>query len=101
MTKQATLYARVSTDQQSEKGYSIPSQLKACRDYAERQGWKIVGEYADDCSGTIPVAHRPEGARLYQDIEGRQVDAVVLYTMDRAARDEDVLERSRLFEVTL
>ncbi len=92
MTKQATLYARVSTDQQSEKGYSIPSQLKACRDYAERQGWKIVGEYADDCSGTIPVAHRPEGARLYRDIEQRQVDAVVLYTMDRAARDEDVLE---------
>jgi len=92
MTKRAIVYARVSTDQQSEKGYSIPTQLTACREYAERQGWEVIGEYADDCSGTIPVAQRPQAARLYEAVSLGRVDAVILYTIDRAARDEDVLE---------
>jgi predicted site-specific integrase-resolvase len=34
MTKRAVLYARVSTDDQSDKGYSLPSQLEAMRKYA-------------------------------------------------------------------
>jgi site-specific DNA recombinase len=92
MTKQAAVYARVSTDEQAAKGYSLPTQLAACREYAQRQGWTVAAEYADDCSGTIPVRERPEGERLYQDVAEGKVNAVVLYTIDRAARDEDVIE---------
>lgn len=92
MTKRAAIYARVSTDDQAAKGYSIPTQLAACREYAQRQGWAVAAEYADDCSGTFPVRERPEGKRLYQDVAAGKIEAVVLYTIDRAARDEDVIE---------
>ena len=34
--KRAILYTRVSTDEQAEHGYSLQSQLEACRAYAER-----------------------------------------------------------------
>ncbi len=92
MTKRAALYARVSTDGQATKGHSLQTQLDACREYAHRQGWAVAAEYADAASGTIPVQERPEGKRLYQDVASGKADSVVLYTIDRAARDEDVIE---------
>ena len=36
--KSAAIYARVSTDEQG-KGYSLPTQLEACRRYAQEQGY--------------------------------------------------------------
>ena len=36
MTKKAAIYARVSTDDQADKGYSLPSQLDGCRQFIER-----------------------------------------------------------------
>jgi len=41
------LYARVSTDMQAEEGLSISAQLNEMREFADRRGWKIVGEFAD------------------------------------------------------
>jgi DNA invertase Pin-like site-specific DNA recombinase len=46
-TKQAVLYARVSTKDQEREGFSIPAQLKLLRDYARDQGLTIVKEYVD------------------------------------------------------
>ena len=42
------LYARVSTDKQAQKDLSIPAQIKAMREFAKRQGFRIVGEYIDE-----------------------------------------------------
>jgi site-specific DNA recombinase len=47
----AILYARVSTDDQAEKGYSLPTQLDAMRQYAQANGFQVVRELCDDCSG--------------------------------------------------
>ncbi len=38
------LYARVSTDEQADKGYSVPSQFAAMRKYAAQNGFTIVGD---------------------------------------------------------
>src|SRR5918994_6769856 len=46
--KRAVLYARVSTDEQAEKGYSISDQLRALRDHAAREGYDVVEEIVDD-----------------------------------------------------
>jgi site-specific DNA recombinase len=88
MTKRAVLMARVSTDEQAEKGYSLPSQLEACRKYAEEHGFGVVAEITDDCSGAIPVAERPGGAKVYDMLRKGQADVVIQYTIDRTARDK-------------
>lgn len=86
--KKAAILARVSTEQQAENGYSLVTQLAACRKYATDKGWDIVGEFSDDCSGTIPVADRPGGAQIYELLRREAVDFVVMYTLDRSARDK-------------
>ncbi len=39
--KIACIYARVSTSDQADKGYSLPTQIEACLDLAEREGYVI------------------------------------------------------------
>jgi len=43
--KRAVIYARVSTDEQADKGYSLGSQLEACRAYAVGHGFTVVAEF--------------------------------------------------------
>lgn len=88
----ATIYARVSTDIQAEHGYSLPTQLQGCHQYATKNGFTVLEELVDDCSGNIPIAERPQGKRLYELVDQGQVNKVILYTHDRTARDEKVIE---------
>ena len=85
--KRAVVYARVSTDEQAEKGYSLPSQLDLCRKYAERLGYRVVKELTEDHSGATPIAERPVGKRLAEIIKAREVDALIVYQVDRLSRD--------------
>jgi len=41
------IYARVSSKEQEQEGYSIPSQLKLLNDYALKNSYKIVKEFVD------------------------------------------------------
>ena len=41
------LYARVSSKEQEEEGYSIPAQLRFLRDYARNRKWQILQEFVD------------------------------------------------------
>ncbi len=90
--KRVVIYARVSTDEQAKYGYSLSTQLAACRQYAQTHGFTTVAELDDDCSGTIPIIARPKGRDLYDLIERDSIDGVILYTHDRTARDERVIE---------
>jgi site-specific DNA recombinase len=87
MIKKAAIYARVSTDDQADKGYSLPSQLDACRTYIDRLGYLVVAEFRDDQSGAMPVAERLQGRRLAEMVKAREVDAVFVYQVDRLSRD--------------
>lgn len=87
MTKKAVLYARVSTDEQADKGYSLPSQLEMCRKYADRLGYEVVTELREDYSGATSIAQRPEGKKLAALLKARNADAVIVYQVDRLSRD--------------
>ncbi|MGE5379086.1 MAG: recombinase family protein, partial [Bacteroidota bacterium] len=87
MTKRAAIYARVSTDDQADKGYSLPSQLEGCRQFIERMGYSVAAEFRDDQSGALPVAERLQGRKLAEMIKFREVDAVVVHQVDRLSRD--------------
>jgi len=43
----AVIYARVSSREQEQEGYSIPAQLKLLHDYASRNGFEIAEEFVD------------------------------------------------------
>jgi site-specific DNA recombinase len=85
--KRAVLYARVSTDDQADKGYSLPSQFDAMRKYAERQGFEIVAELSEDYTGFKPIAERPEGKKLAAMLKARDANTVIAYQVDRLSRE--------------
>jgi site-specific DNA recombinase len=87
MNKSVAIYARVSTDDQAERGYSLPSQIEACEKFASQQGWESVLVYQDDISGTTPVSLRPSGYELQKEIDARNIQAVIVYQVDRLSRD--------------
>ena len=83
MSKRAIIYARVSSDEQA-KNNSLPTQLEAMRQYAERQGFTIVDELQEDYSGT--KLDRPELAKVRAMVKERQIDTVIAYQSDRLTR---------------
>lgn len=43
----AVIYARVSSKEQEREGYSIPSQVGLLREYAKKNGFKVMKEFTD------------------------------------------------------
>ena len=82
----ACLYARYSTDKQRES--SIDDQLRAARERAEREGWRIVTQHADQgVSGSTPVALRPGGKLLLADALAHRFDILIVEGLDRLSRE--------------
>ena len=79
------LYARVSIEEQRE-GYSIQEQSIATRQFAERKGWTVIGEYLDEgFSGTND--RRPAFRQLLGDARQRRFDVVIVHKIDRFYRN--------------
>lgn len=76
------IYARVST---LNNGQSPEMQLRELREYCERRGWTIIGEYVDlGISGA--KEKRPELDRMMRDAHRRRFDVVAVWKFDRFAR---------------
>jgi DNA invertase Pin-like site-specific DNA recombinase len=82
LSLRAAIYARVST---SNHGQDPSMQIRELRDYCERRGWTIAGEFVDEGISGIKE-HRPALDRLLSLCRKRAVDAVVVYRYDRFAR---------------
>lgn len=76
----AAIYARVSTvDQNCEL------QLRELREYTQRRGWTITGEYVDRAwSGA--KASRPELDKIMRDASLHRFDAILVWKLDRFGR---------------
>jgi DNA invertase Pin-like site-specific DNA recombinase len=86
----AALYARVST---VGHGQDPEMQLRELREYCQRRGWTIAGEYVDvGISGT--KQKRPELDRMLTEAHRRKFDAVVVWKFDRFARSVSHLLRA-------
>ncbi len=83
MNNRAVLYARVSTEEQT-KGYSLPTQLEACRRYALDKGYQVEREFTDAHTGT--ELDRPGLNELYQFVETTKVRYLIIYDIDRLSR---------------
>ena len=82
---QAALYVRVSTEEQAEKGYSLASQLEACRKRASQMAAEIVAEFTDSRSGAS--LDRAGLNNLRNLVAQGTVDLVIIYDPDRLARN--------------
>ena len=84
------IYARVST---ANNGQDPSMQTRELREYCERRGWQLAGEYVDlGISGAREK--RPELDRLMSDAHRRRFDAVVVWKFDRFARSVSHLLRA-------
>lgn len=80
----AVVYARYSSHNQREE--SIEGQLRKCREYADQHGFTIIEEYCDRAiSGKTD--ERYEFQRMIKDSEKGRFQAVIMYTIDRFARN--------------
>jgi len=84
-TKRAVLYARVSTDEQAEKGYSISDQLRSLREHAAREGYDVVDEIVDDGYSGANL-DRPGLRSIMELAEGGAIDVVLATKRDRFFR---------------
>src|SRR5690348_14663070 len=82
----AGLYARVSTE---DKGQDPETQLRPLREYAERRGFVVVGEFVDKASGTTEA--RPQYQKLLEAARKRELDVVLVWRYDRFARSTKAL----------
>jgi DNA invertase Pin-like site-specific DNA recombinase len=76
------LYARVST----ANGHQDPEmQLRELREFVERRGWQITGEYVDrGVSGSKD--RRPALDQMMAAAQGRKFDVLLVWKLDRFAR---------------
>ncbi len=82
------IYSRVSTQEQSERGTSLDSQLATCQKHAADKGYKVLGEFRDDLSGMTPLGQRPGLSEALQSASQLQAEILLVYDVDRLARDE-------------
>ena len=61
----AALYARVSSDRQ-DVDLSVAAQMRALRDYADKNGYMVVREYVDEAESGR-VADRPQFRRMIDE----------------------------------
>ncbi len=92
-------YLRVSTDKQAEHGYGLDVQRAAVRSWARDHGHKVTGWHVDEgVSGSNGIDSRealPEALAVLRD---RQAAGMVVYRLDRLARDL-VVQETLLAEV--
>jgi DNA invertase Pin-like site-specific DNA recombinase len=73
------LYARVSTQDQQ----TLPMQLRALRTYVKQRGWTIVQQIQDVSSG---ASDRPQREHLLHAARRRELDAILVWRLDRWGR---------------
>ena len=85
MTKTAVIYARYSSDAQSEQ--SIDGQLRVCEEYAKKNNILILNTYIDRAmTGTND--NRPDFQKMIKDSAQRNFQFVLVYKLDRFSRNK-------------
>jgi DNA invertase Pin-like site-specific DNA recombinase len=76
----AVIYARVSTDEQTEQ-----NQIDIVQRWAEGRGFEVVEVYREAASAW-KAGHQRELARLMDDARNKKFDVVLIWALDRLTR---------------
>ena len=84
--KKAVFYLRYSSAGQTEQ--SIEGQRDICQKYAESNGYEVIHEYIDRAtSASHDTQKRKQFLKMIDDAGKRKFDAVIVYKLDRFARN--------------
>ena len=97
--KRVAIYARVSTTEQAEEGYSIDEQERVLREWCDKQGHEVYEVYADRGISGKSIRNRPALKQLIEDANKRLFDIVLVWKTNRLARNVlDVLKVHEIFD---
>ena len=93
--KTAVIYARYSSDSQTEQ--SIEGQVRVCKQFAEKNDLLVADQYIDRAT-TGMNDNRAAFQQMLRDSKRRQWSVVIVYKLDRFARNkyESVVNRKKL-----
>ena len=93
----AVIYARVSSEEQADRGLSVPTQVKICREFIKRNGWVYVREYIDEGISGLKAYNRPSFIEMLSDAQERKFDLIVVYSLSRFSRNRfDAITKKKL-----
>lgn len=81
------LYARYSTNLQNAQ--SIDDQFNLCRQFSERQGWKVVACYRDEAISGASIRGRDGITQLLDEARAGRFDILCAEALDRISRDQE------------
>ena len=92
----AAIYARYSSDRQSE--HSTADQVSRCREFAGARGWSVIGEFVVEDAGISGASRHNRPALLDLIAAIDQWDVLLTWEFTRLARDSEDLAwiRNRL-----
>lgn len=79
------IYVRVSTQEQSQEGFSIPAQRERLLAFCQSQGWDVVEEYIEE-GWSAKTIDRPQMQRMLSDVEEGKIELLLVYRLDRLTR---------------
>ncbi len=88
-SQRATIYVRVSTDEQVEHGTSLVGQLDTCRKKAETIGAEIVSIHEDAGVSGALYHSRPGIQAALTDLESGKANCLIIANLSRFSRDSE------------
>src|SRR4051794_32205426 len=83
--KRAALYARFSSDLQSDR--SIDDQLAICRGRAKQDGFKVVAQFEDRARSGASIFGRAGLSEMMVAAKAKSFDVLIVESLDRISRD--------------
>ncbi len=84
--KYCYIYLRVSSSEQANEGFSVENQKLRCKEYAEMNGYQVKRIFTDD-GKSGRTTDRAAFQEMLTILKEQTVDAVVIYKIDRFARN--------------
>ncbi|MUT67451.1 recombinase family protein [Paenibacillus sp. NEAU-GSW1] len=84
--KYVGIYARVSTEEQAEQGYSIEAQITTLRNLCKAEQKVVFKEYVDAGISGKTIEKRPAMKQLLRDVEAGKIQEVLVWKLDRISR---------------
>ena len=84
--KKAVLYARVSTKEQADEGYSLPSQVKLLKEYAIKKDINVVKQFriSESASGKLM---RDKFNEMMAYVKDKDIKTILVEKVDRLTRN--------------